>query len=97
MRIFHPRLCRKGFLYVDLSTYSIHTYMFLFLGKRTFQNTLSKNVDTRIQGYIDEFKKLKEVFNGRAVLQTEITVSRIWGAVDSLGEHLRLFVNSQLT
>lgn len=70
--------------------------MFLFLGKRTFHNTLNAKVDTRIQGYIDTFKKLKGAFNGRAVLQTEITVSRILGAVDSLGKHRLLFVNSQL-
>ena len=62
-------------------------------GKRTVGNTLSRTADTKIQEYESKFKNLKDAFQGRAVLQTEITVSRILGIVDSLGTYINILLN----
>jgi len=60
------------------------------------ENTLNKSVDSKIQDYEGNLKELKDVFQGHAVLQTEITVSRILDMVDSLGKRFCLFMNTCL-
>jgi hypothetical protein len=61
------------------------------------ENTFSQTVDTKIQEYQSTFKDLKDAFQGRAVLQTEITVSRMLGAVNSLSKQIHPFRNIRLT
>jgi hypothetical protein len=66
----------------------------LFTGKRTVKNTFSS--DDKIKAYEDKFKELKIAFQDRAVLYTEISVSRILGTVESLGKHLYHVLNLHL-
>jgi hypothetical protein len=61
------------------------------------ENTFSQTVDTKIQDYESKFKNLKDAFQGRAVLETEIIVSRMLGAVTSLGKQFHPFMNILLT
>jgi hypothetical protein len=44
------------------------------------------DVDSKIKQYEDKFKELKIAFQDHAILQTGITVSRIFDSVESLGE-----------
>jgi hypothetical protein len=44
------------------------------------------NVDNKISQYEDKFKELKMAFQERAILQTEITVSRIFDNLKDVGE-----------
>jgi hypothetical protein len=44
------------------------------------------NVDNKINQYADKFNELKMAFQDRAVLQTGITVSRIFDNIENLGE-----------
>jgi hypothetical protein len=44
------------------------------------------DVDSKITQYENKFKELKAAFQDRAILQTEITVSRMMGNLESLGE-----------
>lgn len=69
------------------------TILFLNLGKQALENTFNKTVDSKIREYENKFRDLKDAFQGRAVLQTEITVSRILGIVDSLGKQIYLFLS----
>lgn len=43
------------------------------------------DVDSKITQYEDKFKELKIAFQNRLILQTGITVSRIFDNLDSLG------------
>jgi hypothetical protein len=54
-------------------------------GKRTVKNFIS-DTDIKIKQYETKFQELKFVFQGRAILQTEITVLRILDNVDNIGE-----------
>jgi hypothetical protein len=44
------------------------------------------DTDSRIKQYEAKFQELKLAFQGRAVLQTELTVLRILDSVDHIGE-----------
>ena len=55
-------------------------------GERTLKNSFMSDVDNKIKKYEDKFKELKMAFQDRAILQTGITVSRIFDNLDSLGE-----------
>ena len=52
------------------------------------------DVDSKIKQYEDKFKELKIAFQDHAILQTGITVSRIFDSVESLGEWSDLFRSS---
>ena len=44
------------------------------------------DVDSKIKQYEDKFDELKSAFQDRAILQTEIVVSRMFGNLNSLGQ-----------
>ncbi|KIM75554.1 hypothetical protein PILCRDRAFT_669545 [Piloderma croceum F 1598] len=52
--------------------------------KRALKNSFMSDVDSGIKQYEDKFKELKMAFQDRAILHTEITVSRIFDNLDSL-------------
>jgi hypothetical protein len=54
-------------------------------GKRTLRNSFISGIDAKISTYEGKFKELKAAFQGRAVLQTEITVMRLLSNFESLG------------
>lgn len=87
MRIFHSGLhYEQEFLYVDLRIKYRNISPLSVSGKRTLKNTFLSDVDEKIQGYENKFKELQMAFQGHAVLQTGITVSRVLDNLDSLGE-----------
>jgi hypothetical protein len=47
---------------------------------------LVNSVDDKITLYQDKFKRLKEAFQGYAILQTEIVVTRILDVVKDVGK-----------
>jgi hypothetical protein len=51
------------------------------------------DVDSKIKKYEDKFKELKMAFQDRAILQTEITVSRIMDNLEGLGKLFHLGYN----
>ena len=55
-------------------------------GERTLKNSFMSDVNIKIKQYQDKFEELNKAFQGRAILQTGITVSRIFDNLDSLGE-----------
>jgi hypothetical protein len=57
----------------------------ILLGQRTVKNFMS-DTDNRMKQYEAKFEELKLAFQGRAVLQTELTVLRILDSVDHIGE-----------
>jgi hypothetical protein len=57
----------------------------VMLGKRTVKNFIS-DTDVKIKQYEAKFQELNLAFQGRAILQTEITVLRILDNVDYIGE-----------
>jgi hypothetical protein len=63
--------------------------------KRVLEHILS-GADNRIKQFEDKFKELRSAFQGRAVLQTEITVLRILDIVESQGQHVSLHTRSDL-
>ena len=54
-------------------------------GTRTLSNFTS-DVDSKIKQYEEKFNKLKSAFQDRAILETEIIVSRMFGNLNSLGQ-----------
>ncbi len=54
------------------------------------------DVDGNIKLYKDKFNELKSAFQDRAILQTEITVSRIFDNLNSLGERPHISYPSTL-
>ena len=62
-----------------------HHYLHL-LGERTLKNSFGSDVNGKIKGYEDKFTELTKAFQDHAILQTGITVCRILGNVESLGE-----------
>ena len=54
-------------------------------GERTLKNSFMSDVDIKIKQYEDKFKELKIAFQDRVILQTGITISRIFDNVESLG------------
>ena len=44
------------------------------------------DVDSKIKEYEDKFNELKSAFQGRAILETEIIVSRMFSNLNSLGQ-----------
>jgi hypothetical protein len=63
-------------------------------GKRALNNSLTSTIDSKIKQYEDKFKELKLAFQDHAILQTGITVSRIMGDLESLGEFSAEFISS---
>ncbi|KAF8324818.1 hypothetical protein F5887DRAFT_1289993 [Amanita rubescens] len=59
------------------------------LWKRTLKNSFMSDVDGKIKEYEDKFKELKLAFQDRAILQTEIIVSRMFGSLNSLDINLQ--------
>jgi hypothetical protein len=57
----------------------------MMAGKRTVNNFIS-DTDCRIKQYEAKFNELKLAFQGRAILQTQITVLRILDSVETIGE-----------
>jgi hypothetical protein len=57
----------------------------MMAGKRTVKNFIS-DTNSRIKEYEAKFTELKLAFQGRAILQTEITVLRILDNVETIGE-----------
>jgi hypothetical protein len=55
-------------------------------GERTLKNSFMSDVDSKITQYEDKFNELKSAFQDRAILQTEIIVSRIFDNLNNLGE-----------
>ena len=62
------------------------TFLLALPGKRALRNGFISDVDSKIKLYEDKFNELKSAFQGRAVLQTEITVLRLLSNFESLGE-----------
>jgi hypothetical protein len=83
---------KKGFCMLAYTV--IQRNLTFLLGKRAVENTFSQTVDTKIQDYESKFKNLKDAFQGRAVLETEIIVSRMLGTVTSLGKQFHQFMNT---
>lgn len=52
---------------------------------RAVRNAFS-DVDDTIKGFEDVFAGLRKEFEGDAVIETEISVLRIWNALESRGE-----------
>ncbi|KIM87374.1 hypothetical protein PILCRDRAFT_814882 [Piloderma croceum F 1598] len=52
--------------------------------ERALRNSFMSDVDSKITQYTDKFKELKMAFQDRAILQTEIIVSRIFGNLECL-------------
>ena len=50
------------------------------------------HVDSRIKEYEDKFNELKSAFQGHAIVQTEIIVSRMFGNLNSLGQGAHIHV-----
>ena len=59
-------------------------------GKRTLKNSLMSDVDSKIKQYEDKFNKLKSAFQDRAILQTEIIVSRVLGNLNDFGQRTHI-------
>jgi hypothetical protein len=66
----------------------------LLPGKRALKNSFMSTVDSKIKQYEDKFKELKLAFQDHAILQTGITVSRIMGDLESLGEFSAYYLTS---
>ncbi|KIM88434.1 hypothetical protein PILCRDRAFT_3429 [Piloderma croceum F 1598] len=66
--------------------YFIHDYS---IKKRTARNFMS-DTDSKVQQYEAKFSELKLAFQGRAILQTEITVIRIMDTVENNTEEIDL-------
>jgi hypothetical protein len=64
-----------------------------FTGKRTVKHTLGSESDDKIQAFEDKFEELKKAFQIRAVLETEITVSRILGVVETLSKRVSIHLD----
>ncbi len=54
------------------------------------------DVDSKIKQYEDKFNELKSAFQDRAILQTEIIVSRVFGDLNSFGQRPRISCTSTL-
>ena len=50
------------------------------------------DVDSKIKQYEDKFKELKMAFQDGAILQTAITVSRIFDNLERLGERHNTYI-----
>ena len=61
-------------------------------GKRTLKNSFMSDVDSKIKQYEDKFKELKMAFQDGAILQTAITVSRIFDNLERLGERHHTYI-----
>ena len=94
MRLFHPGLCyEQGLLYVGLRSSRRNFSSFTSLpGKRTLKNSFMSDVDSKIKKYEDTFKELKTAFQDGAILQTAITVSRIFDNIERLGKRHHTFI-----
>src|SRR6266550_1375217 len=62
-------------------------------GERTLKNSFMSDVDSKIKQYEDKFNELKSDFQDRAIIQTEIIVSRIFGNLSNFGQrpHIMYF------
>ena len=65
-------------------------------GERTLKNSFMSNVDTKIKQYEDKFNELKSALQDRAILQTEIIVSRVLGNLDDFGQTPHILCTSTL-
>lgn len=65
-------------------------------GKRTLENSFMSDVDSKIKQYEDKFNGLKSAFQDRAILQTEIIVSRVLGNLNDFGERPHISCTSTL-
>lgn len=63
------------------------------IGKRLLEHILS-DADSKIKQYEDKFEELKAAFQGRAVLETEITVLRILDMLESQGQNNSLHMGT---
>jgi len=54
------------------------------------------DADSKIKQYEDKFNELKSAFQDRAILQTEIIVSRVFGNLNSLGQRPHISCTSTL-
>ena len=54
------------------------------------------DVDRKIKEYEDNFNELKSAFQGRAVLQTEIIVSRMLSNLNDFGQRSHISCTSTL-
>jgi len=88
VRVFYPRLrYEQELLYVDLHTSRGRvSTLYLLSGKRALGNSVMSTVDSKIKQYEDKFKELKLAFQDYTILQTGITVSRMMGDLESVGE-----------
>jgi hypothetical protein len=66
----------------------------LLLGKRALKNSFMSTIDSKIKQYEDKFNELKSAFQDHAILQTGISVSRVIGDLESLGEFSAEFLTS---
>jgi L-asparagine transporter-like permease len=99
MRILHTRLCEaEKFLSVVLPSASFSARnSFLFLVIKAVKH-LFTSVDEKVDTYKETFKHLRDAFQGYAVLQTEIMVTRILDIVteDSTFEFVTRTVSAGL-
>ena len=65
-------------------------------GKRTLKNSFMSDVDSKIKEYEDKFNELKSAFQDRAILQTEIIVSRVLGNLNDFGQRPHISCTSAL-
>ena len=86
MCILHAGICQnQQFSYVIPSFQGIPTNKLALPVKRTAKHLLT-SVNDKITLYQDKFKDLKEAFQGYAILQTEIIVTRVLDVVKDVGE-----------
>ena len=81
------------------SSFTLHVGALLLRslpGKRTLKNSFMSDVDGKIKQYEDKFNELKSAFQGRAILQTEIIVSRMFSNLNSLGQRPHILCTSTL-
>ncbi len=96
VRILYSRLCHERELMWVVIYTSRRALLYSSPGKWTLKNSFMSNVDSKIKQYEDKFNELKSAFQDRAILQTEIIVSRMFGNLDSFDQRPRISCTSTI-
>ena len=76
----------KGFCRSSSTLHVGVSHLHSLPGERTLKNSFMSDVDSKIVQYKDKFNELKSAFQDRAILHTEIMVSRVLSNVNDFGQ-----------